>query len=119
MVNPLALGASAFGRASSNLVSDTPFLQGFVEFGFLFSASRARVYCSVTMKIKVLSRNEQRYTRERPTDIQRVQRNAAPELHPFERARECLPTPLPSLNIIHDLVAQWDVEHASFVEVCT
>eukprot|EP01128_Nolandella_sp_AFSM9_P008651 TRINITY_DN5342_c0_g1_i1.p1 TRINITY_DN5342_c0_g1~~TRINITY_DN5342_c0_g1_i1.p1 ORF type:complete len:488 (+),score=67.41 TRINITY_DN5342_c0_g1_i1:90-1466(+) len=40
------------------------------------------------MKIKVLSRNEQSYTRERPTDMQRVHRNAAPQLHPFERARE-------------------------------
>lgn len=40
------------------------------------------------MRIKVLSRDEKKYTRERPNDLQRVQRNAAPELHPFERARE-------------------------------
>lgn len=40
------------------------------------------------MRIKVLSRDEKQYTRERPNDLQRVQRNAAPELHPFERARE-------------------------------
>jgi len=40
------------------------------------------------MRIKVLSRDEKQYTRERPNDLQRVHRNAAPELHPFERARE-------------------------------
>lgn len=40
------------------------------------------------MRIKVLSRDEKSYTRERPTDLQRVHRNAAPSIHPFERARE-------------------------------
>lgn len=40
------------------------------------------------MKIKTLSRNEEEFTRERKSDIQKVFRNADPKLHPFEKARE-------------------------------
>jgi WD repeat and SOF domain-containing protein 1 len=40
------------------------------------------------MRIKVVYRKEQDYTRERPTDLQKVHRNLDPKLHPFERSRE-------------------------------
>mmetsp|Transcript_104211 Transcript_104211/g.185135 ORF Transcript_104211/g.185135 Transcript_104211/m.185135 type:complete len:447 (-) Transcript_104211:98-1438(-) len=40
------------------------------------------------MKIKVLQRSEQDYLGATATDITRQFRNADPELHPFERARE-------------------------------
>lgn len=46
------------------------------------------------MRIKVLSRNEEDYTRQRPTDLPKVQRVAASssttsaKLHPYERQRE-------------------------------
>jgi len=40
------------------------------------------------MKIKTLSRNEEEFTRERKSDVQKVFRNADPKLHPFEKARE-------------------------------
>lgn len=41
-----------------------------------------------SMKIKVISRNKTEFTRERKGELTRVVRSAAPELHPFERARE-------------------------------
>ncbi|EKX50159.1 hypothetical protein GUITHDRAFT_135342 [Guillardia theta CCMP2712] len=40
------------------------------------------------MKVKVISRNESDYTRERKSDIVKVFHNPDPALHPFERARE-------------------------------
>eukprot|EP00128_Syssomonas_multiformis_P011557 Colp12_sorted_trinity150504_noHs@6414 len=40
------------------------------------------------MKIKVISRSEDTTSRERITDLHRIQRNPDPVLHPFERARE-------------------------------
>lgn len=40
------------------------------------------------MKFKVLSRREVDYTRERRSDVVKVQRNPDPLLHPFEQARE-------------------------------
>ena len=40
------------------------------------------------MKFKVLSRREVDYTRERKSDVLKVQRNPDPLLHPFEQARE-------------------------------
>jgi len=40
------------------------------------------------MKIKVLTRVESEFTRERPQDLVRQQHNPSPTLHPFERARE-------------------------------
>eukprot|EP00753_Platysulcus_tardus_P022782 PLAT9991.1.p1 GENE.PLAT9991.1~~PLAT9991.1.p1 ORF type:complete len:461 (-),score=156.38 PLAT9991.1:82-1437(-) len=40
------------------------------------------------MKIKVISRDEQAYTRERGSDVVKQFRNVDPKLHPFERARE-------------------------------
>lgn len=40
------------------------------------------------LKIKVLSRNEEDFTRERKRDTMKVFRNPDPQLHPFERARE-------------------------------
>lgn len=40
------------------------------------------------MKIKVLTRNPESYVRETKRDIARVPRNHAPEVHPFQEARE-------------------------------
>ena len=40
------------------------------------------------MKIKLLSRQREEYTRERSNDVFRIHRNPAPSVHPFERARE-------------------------------
>lgn len=40
------------------------------------------------MRIKVISRREQDYTREKPTDLIKVHRNVDPKLHPFEKPRE-------------------------------
>jgi WD repeat and SOF domain-containing protein 1 len=40
------------------------------------------------VRVKVISRAEEEFTRERSTDLVRVQRNVDPALHPFERARE-------------------------------
>jgi len=40
------------------------------------------------MKIKVLTRVESDFTRERPNDLQKVHKNVDPTLHPFERPRE-------------------------------
>ncbi|KAI9466547.1 WD40-repeat-containing domain protein [Coemansia mojavensis] len=40
------------------------------------------------MKVKALSRSMADYTRETKSDLQRVQRNIDPALHPLERARE-------------------------------
>ncbi|KAF9976762.1 rRNA-processing protein sof1 [Actinomortierella ambigua] len=40
------------------------------------------------MKVKVLSRSADDYTRARSSDIHKVQRNLDPTLHPFEKARE-------------------------------
>lgn len=41
-----------------------------------------------SMKVKVINRNEQDYTRERAQDVQKVARNLDPNLHPFEKAKE-------------------------------
>lgn len=40
------------------------------------------------VKVKTISRNEEEWTRQRPTDLLKVHRNIDPKLHPFERARE-------------------------------
>mmetsp|Transcript_13679 Transcript_13679/g.26453 ORF Transcript_13679/g.26453 Transcript_13679/m.26453 type:complete len:506 (+) Transcript_13679:139-1656(+) len=40
------------------------------------------------MKFKALSRSEVEHTRDRRDDVLKMQRNADPSLHPFERARE-------------------------------
>lgn len=40
------------------------------------------------MKIKLLTRQEEDFTRTRPNELQKVQKNADPTLHPFEKARE-------------------------------
>lgn len=40
------------------------------------------------MKIKVINRSEEEYTRERSQDVQKVHRNLDPTLHPFEKAVE-------------------------------
>jgi WD repeat and SOF domain-containing protein 1 len=40
------------------------------------------------VRIKVISRDSVKFTRETPLDIQRVSRNIDPELHPFEKPRE-------------------------------
>ncbi|KAJ2162238.1 Protein sof1 [Coemansia sp. RSA 552] len=40
------------------------------------------------MKVKALSRSTADYARETKSDIQRIQRNVDPALHPLERARE-------------------------------
>ena len=40
------------------------------------------------MKVKVISRDPEQYTRSCKTDMFRVQRNYDPTLHPFEKARE-------------------------------
>lgn len=40
------------------------------------------------MKVKVISRSEEDYTRERTSDLRKVQRNYDPLLHPFEKAKE-------------------------------
>jgi WD repeat and SOF domain-containing protein 1 len=49
-----------------------------------FSSSTAHF----PMKIKVLSRQELDYTRERANDMFRIHHNPEPSIHPFERARE-------------------------------
>eukprot|EP00823_Brevimastigomonas_motovehiculus_P006699 TRINITY_DN5592_c0_g1_i1.p1 TRINITY_DN5592_c0_g1~~TRINITY_DN5592_c0_g1_i1.p1 ORF type:complete len:452 (+),score=87.46 TRINITY_DN5592_c0_g1_i1:67-1422(+) len=43
---------------------------------------------SKNVKVKVLSRNETEFTRERKQDVVKMFRNADPKIHPFERARE-------------------------------
>lgn len=40
------------------------------------------------MKIKVISRNEEEYTKERKLDILKTYKNINPVEHPFEKARE-------------------------------
>eukprot|EP00121_Abeoforma_whisleri_P003390 Awhi_evm1s3046 len=40
------------------------------------------------MKIKTISRLEEEHTRKTSKDVYRLQRNYAPEAHPFEKARE-------------------------------
>ncbi|KXZ47814.1 hypothetical protein GPECTOR_32g426 [Gonium pectorale] len=40
------------------------------------------------MKVKVISRSEEEYTRERSSDLRKVQRNYDPLLHQFEKAHE-------------------------------
>jgi WD repeat and SOF domain-containing protein 1 len=40
------------------------------------------------MKVRLLSRQESEYTRERARDIFRIHHNPIPYIHPFERARE-------------------------------
>lgn len=40
------------------------------------------------MKLKVINRIEEEYTRERSQDLKKVHRNYAPELHPFQRTQE-------------------------------
>ncbi|KAG2484960.1 hypothetical protein HYH03_016258 [Edaphochlamys debaryana] len=40
------------------------------------------------MKVKVISRSEEEYTRERKSDLRKVQRNYDPQLHQFEKAHE-------------------------------
>ena len=40
------------------------------------------------MKLKTISRKEEDYTRKTSKDLYRVQRNYAPEAHPFEKQRE-------------------------------
>eukprot|EP00245_Coleochaete_scutata_P003620 TRINITY_DN15364_c3_g1_i2.p1 TRINITY_DN15364_c3_g1~~TRINITY_DN15364_c3_g1_i2.p1 ORF type:complete len:453 (-),score=80.22 TRINITY_DN15364_c3_g1_i2:521-1879(-) len=40
------------------------------------------------MKVKVVSRSEEKFTRERKEDLQRVYRNLDPALHPLEKAHE-------------------------------
>ena len=39
------------------------------------------------MKIKTISRAREDYERDRRTDVDRVERNRNPELHPFEQAK--------------------------------
>lgn len=36
----------------------------------------------------MISRSEEEFTRERPTDVVRMQKNVHPSLHPFEKPRE-------------------------------
>ncbi len=40
------------------------------------------------MKVKVINRNEEQYTKQRSGDIGKVHRNLDPALHPFEKATE-------------------------------
>mmetsp|Transcript_42190 Transcript_42190/g.98964 ORF Transcript_42190/g.98964 Transcript_42190/m.98964 type:complete len:448 (+) Transcript_42190:87-1430(+) len=40
------------------------------------------------MKVKIINRSEEEFTRERKSDIVKVYRNPDPAIHPFERARE-------------------------------
>ncbi|DBB14873.1 hypothetical protein WJX82_005088 [Trebouxia sp. C0006] len=40
------------------------------------------------MKVKVINRNEEEYTRERSQDLRKVHKNLDPNLHPFEKAVE-------------------------------
>lgn len=40
------------------------------------------------MKIKILNRKEEDFTRTRPNELQKSQRNVDPNLHPFEKPRE-------------------------------
>lgn len=40
------------------------------------------------MKIKILNRREEDFTRTRPNELQKSQRNVDPDLHPFEKPRE-------------------------------
>lgn len=40
------------------------------------------------MKVKVINRREESYTRERGQDVQKVHKNLEPTLHPFEKAVE-------------------------------
>lgn len=40
------------------------------------------------MKVKVINRNEEEYTRERAQDLKKVHRNYDPTLHQFQRAHE-------------------------------
>jgi len=40
------------------------------------------------MKVKLINRSEEKYTRERAQDVQKVHRNLDPQLHPFEKAVE-------------------------------
>lgn len=61
---------------------------------FFLDVTQLLPLAAVWMRIKVLSRNEEEYTRQRPTDLARVQHVAASSsaastvLHPFERQRE-------------------------------
>ena len=46
-------------------------------------------YAVVTyMKVKVINRSEEDYTRERSQDLRKVHKNLDPSLHPFEKAVE-------------------------------
>ena len=40
------------------------------------------------MKVKVINRAAEDFTRERKTDVVKVFKNPDPAIHPFERARE-------------------------------
>ena len=40
------------------------------------------------MKVKVINRSEEEYTRERSQDLRKVHKNLDPTLHPFEKAVE-------------------------------
>eukprot|EP00698_Gefionella_okellyi_P006519 TRINITY_DN15854_c0_g1_i1.p1 TRINITY_DN15854_c0_g1~~TRINITY_DN15854_c0_g1_i1.p1 ORF type:complete len:441 (+),score=72.80 TRINITY_DN15854_c0_g1_i1:44-1366(+) len=44
------------------------------------------------MKVKVISRDEAEYVKQRPTDLQQVQRNYDPQVHPLLKAREYVRT---------------------------
>eukprot|EP00002_Diphylleia_rotans_P026125 TRINITY_DN5198_c0_g1_i1.p1 TRINITY_DN5198_c0_g1~~TRINITY_DN5198_c0_g1_i1.p1 ORF type:complete len:463 (-),score=88.27 TRINITY_DN5198_c0_g1_i1:23-1411(-) len=47
---------------------------------------------SKKFNVKVISRDEREFVREKKSDIHRIERNADPSLHPFERAREYVRT---------------------------
>jgi len=61
------------------------------------------------VKIKTISRSEDEYTRERPTELIKVHKNVDPIIHPFEKPREYvralnavkLKEYLPSLLLVH------------------
>ena len=49
---------------------------------------RNTAQCSRNMKVKVINRSEEDYTRERSQDLRKVHKNLDPKLHPFEKAVE-------------------------------
>jgi hypothetical protein len=54
----------------------------------LIASSEVNPLSRPKMKIQVISRSKQDYVRTSDKDLHKLQRNADPKLHPFEKARE-------------------------------
>ena len=78
-----------FGMAFGCMVGERAAFGGVRSTASSLAFALACARASSKMKVKVVSRDEVEYTRERRSDVQKVHRNLDPKLHPMDKAKEC------------------------------